>query len=181
MGADTGRGPGSGGEGPLAPPGEPEILAGGREAGGDRFAATLAERPAPPPPLLARGIAAQIAEAARGGPGAPVEIILSPQELGAVRMTLRSSEHAISITLVADRPETLDLMRRHSEILEREFRDAGYSDIAFSFAQSGGEDRPRGAAALLAAAQEDPPAAPGMTAAVYRLAPHAASGLDLRL
>jgi hypothetical protein len=43
--------------------------------------------------------------------------------------------------VVAERPETLDLMRRNIEQLVREFEAMGYNDINFAFAE--GETRQR--------------------------------------
>ena len=61
------------------------------------------------------------------------DIHLSPAELGKVRITLSPSESGITVSILADRPETLDLLRRHSDLLAQDFRDLGYDSAAFSF------------------------------------------------
>ncbi|MEM9575702.1 MAG: flagellar hook-length control protein FliK [Pseudomonadota bacterium] len=80
-------------------------------------------------------IARQMAEALQKLPDRPVEISLNPKELGRVRMNISAAEAGITVSIVAERPETLDLMRRHIEDLTREFQSIGYEDIAFAFAE----------------------------------------------
>jgi len=80
-------------------------------------------------------IARQIAEALQKLPDRPVEISLNPKELGRVRMNISAVEAGITVSVVAERPETLDLMRRNIDQLAREFEIIGYSDINFSFSQ----------------------------------------------
>src|SRR5690606_21551545 len=66
-------------------------------------------------------------------PDKPIEIALNPVELGRVRMELSRTENGVTVSIIADRPETLDLMRRHIDQLAAEFHRLGYTDIAFSF------------------------------------------------
>lgn len=80
-------------------------------------------------------IARQMAEALQRMPERPVEIALSPKELGRVRMSISASEVGVMVSVIAERPETLDLMRRNIEQLSREFEMIGYSEIAFAFAE----------------------------------------------
>ncbi|KIN65911.1 Flagellar hook-length control protein FliK [Sulfitobacter noctilucae] len=75
----------------------------------------------------------QIVEALQHMPNRPVGISLSPEELGRVRLALSSSESGIVVSVLAERPETMDLLRRHIASLETAFENIGYSDIAFSF------------------------------------------------
>lgn len=92
-------------------------------------------------PALARHIGAQIAEAARPQPNAaanqPVELTLNPEELGRVRLGFATEGGALTVSITTERPETLDLMRRHIEALAQELRNLGYRDVNFSFAQQG--------------------------------------------
>ncbi|MFK7761930.1 MAG: flagellar hook-length control protein FliK [Roseobacter sp.] len=83
------------------------------------------------PTLIAR----QIAEAMQRLPDRPVEISLNPKELGKVRMSVSPFEAGITVNIVAERPETLDLMRRNIEQLVREFQSIGYDNINFAFSQ----------------------------------------------
>lgn len=86
---------------------------------------------------LPHHVARQIAEALQAMPNRPVEIRLSPEELGRVRLGVSTVEGNIMVTVLAERPETGDLMRRHISALETAFQELGYSDISFAF---GGED-----------------------------------------
>ena len=116
-------------------------------AASDLRAATL-QTASPAAPVAAgaaahhvpRQIALRIAQAAEGGAGIPrgtVELSLSPEELGRVRLRLHPSEAGLSVTITAERAETLDLMRRNIDILEREFLEIGYEGAQFDFAQGG--------------------------------------------
>jgi len=75
-----------------------------------------------------------IAEAARALPDRPVELALSPEELGRVRLTLQTSETSMNVLVTVERPETLELLRRNIDLLANELRDAGYDDVSFAFA-----------------------------------------------
>ncbi len=83
---------------------------------------------------LPQHMARQIAEAMQNMPNRPVEIRLNPEELGRVRLGVSSTEGNIMVTILAERPETGDLMRRHINALETAFQELGYSDINFAFA-----------------------------------------------
>ena len=75
------------------------------------------------------------------GPGV-TEIRLSPEELGSIRMDLRTDGDRATLVVSAERPETLDLLRRHSDRLASEFRAAGFQDLDLGFGRWGGsEDR----------------------------------------
>jgi flagellar hook-length control protein FliK len=90
------------------------------------------------PQHLHATLAKQIAEAAQNGSDRQIELTLSPAELGKVRMSLSTTDAGVSVLIHADRPETLDLMRRNIGDLESEFADMGYGDVDFAF--SGGDD-----------------------------------------
>lgn len=68
-----------------------------------------------------------------------MEIRLSPEELGRVRLAVSSSEAGIIVNVLAERPETMDLLRRNIGDLESAFQDLGYEDIAFSFSDIGNQ------------------------------------------
>lgn len=137
-----------------------------------------------PRPELARTAAGQIAEVAGGLSDGSVEISLSPEELGKVRLSLQGGEGQMTVQIMAERPETLDLLRRHIDMLAAELRQQGYSDLAFSFGGGGFGDgkqrpgtapRPDAPAELGGVATTAFAAAPGPT-------PRAPAGaLDLRL
>lgn len=80
-------------------------------------------------------IGRQMAEALQKLPDKPVEISLNPRELGRVRMSISASEAGIVVNVLAERQETLDLMRRHIDQLAKEFQSIGYENISFSFSE----------------------------------------------
>ncbi|MDV4144724.1 flagellar hook-length control protein FliK [Shimia sp. FJ5] len=86
----------------------------------------------------ALSVVRQVSEAIRLTPGNGIDIALRPEELGSVRLSLSGQEGQMSVVVQAERPETLDLMRRHIDSLSQEFRAIGYGDVSFSF-QSGGD------------------------------------------
>jgi hypothetical protein len=85
-------------------------------------------------------IGRQMAEALQKLPDRPVEVSLNPRELGRVRMSIAASEAGITVSVVVERPETLDLMRRNIDQLAREFQSIGYENINFSFAEGHSRD-----------------------------------------
>ncbi len=80
-------------------------------------------------------IGRQMAEALHRLPDRPVELALSPRELGNVRMTISAGEGSITVNVLAERPETLDLMRRNIDELAREFQALGFDTISFAFSE----------------------------------------------
>ncbi|MFN3645574.1 MAG: flagellar hook-length control protein FliK [Gemmobacter sp.] len=88
-------------------------------------------RPLPPPPPQ------QVIDAIRAAQGNQVELHMAPEELGRVSMSFQPEGDALRVHLIADRPETLDLLRRHAPELAAELRAAGYESASFSFGRSG--------------------------------------------
>lgn len=60
-------------------------------------------------------------------------IRLSPEELGQVRMTLRTSETGLTLAISAERPETSEMMRRNIDVLAQEFQSLGFENLNFQF------------------------------------------------
>jgi hypothetical protein len=87
-------------------------------------------------PEMPAHLAQHLAQAMHRTPDRPLEIALNPAELGRVRMTLAATEAGIVVTILADRPDTLDLMRRNINDLGQSFSELGYEDIAFAFGQN---------------------------------------------
>lgn len=90
---------------------------------------------------LPRHVAAQLAEAVnRSGSGdRPIEVTLNPSELGRVRISMAPGDGTIIVTVLAERGETLDLMRRHADQLAQDFHDLGYGSAEFAFGQNSDE------------------------------------------
>lgn len=94
---------------------------------------------------LSQTMAMQIAAAIqKGGPGmkSGIELRLSPEELGIVRLTFTQSETGVTVNVQAERAETLELLRRHIDTLAQEFLDIGYESANFTFdrQEDGAED-----------------------------------------
>jgi len=135
---------------------------------------------------IPRHIVRQLAAAAPYPGGPSVELRLNPEELGRVQMSLVQGDGTISVTILAERGETLDLMRRHIALLENEFRDIGFDDIQFAFGsagQHGGNTQPgpdqEGPADL--APQTKPDHELAEQSAPSRRTQAGPAGLDLRL
>jgi len=93
---------------------------------------------------LQQTIAMQIAAAIqKGGPGMKpgIELMLSPEELGPVRLTFTQSETGVSVNVHAERAETLELLRRNIDALAQEFLDIGYESAEFTFDRRDAEAR----------------------------------------
>lgn len=67
-----------------------------------------------------------------------IELKLRPEELGQLRFRIGQGETGLILSVSADRPETLDLLRRNIDQLARHLSDLGYESASFSF----GEERP---------------------------------------
>lgn len=131
-------------------------------------------------PPMAQQAAVQIAAAVGSGAESPIQLSLSPEELGRVRLGLLGNEGQLVVTVQAERPETLDLLRRNAAALESEFLSLGYADVQFDFGHSDGqagsddpEDPPAGANEALPEQMSVAPAA--IPVASVR------SGIDIRL
>lgn len=88
-------------------------------------------------PDVARNVLIQVQEAVKSARSSQVELTLSPEELGRVRMGLSASDGTMVITLAADRAETLDLLRRHTDQLSREMQSLGFGQVSIEFGQRG--------------------------------------------
>lgn len=94
-------------------------------------APALPQAPAPPP------VARQVADAILHIQGDSTEIVLTPPELGTVRIVIARDPHGLVVTLAAERPEALDLMRRHADLLRQELSLQGDEAARLDFLASG--------------------------------------------
>lgn len=100
-----------------------------------------------------------------------IELRLDPVELGAVSIVLQGNEDALVVRITAERPDTLDLMRRNSDQLLAELRAAGIGDAQMSFdmgRDSSHTNRSAAESAIMDALEEMPP---GPAASMLRSAP----------
>ena len=61
------------------------------------------------------------------------DITLSPEELGRVRLTVSAAETGITVSIQAERPDTLDLLRRHGDALIADLAAEGFADASLDF------------------------------------------------
>ena len=113
--------------------------------------------------LLVPHIAAQMTGALARAPDGETELALSPDELGHVRLRLKpdaGNPDRMVVMITFERPETLDLFRRHAGELAEALRAAGYSGADIGFGQrdggTSGSDRREGAAAAPRSAAAEP-------------------------
>lgn len=123
----------------------------------------------------------QLAVAIRRSEGGEIEIALEPEELGKVRLTLTPHDTRVAISVMVERPETLDLIRRHIDALTNDLRQQGYSQVAFDFAHGQNQQGHKSQADVPAqVASADIAPSPDASTITPRR-PVRAGGLDLRL
>lgn len=94
-------------------------------------------------PTVARSVVIQIVHSAtRSASEGVIEVRLQPEELGRVRLAMVSGEAGFTVQVTAERPDTLDLIRRNIDLLENDLRDRGFADMSFSFSGEHQSDTP---------------------------------------
>lgn len=89
-------------------------------------------------PALSRHAASQIVAALTGAveEGQRItDLTLDPEELGRVRLRLAAGDGVLTVTVIAERGETMDLLRRNIDLLTGELHRIGYARTEFVFAQ----------------------------------------------
>jgi flagellar hook-length control protein FliK len=98
----------------------------------------------PSHPVPPAAVGRVLVEMAQTGQADAIEIALSPHELGRVRLHMVPDGDAIRVTIMVERPETMDLLRRNTESFLNDLRQAGFAGASFSFSQwSDGPPVPR--------------------------------------
>ncbi|MFD1881699.1 flagellar hook-length control protein FliK [Paracoccus pacificus] len=126
----------------------------------------------------------QIAHAMREMKDGSVELILAPEELGSVRFVISQTERGPHLAVTVDRPETLDMIRRHADDLLRDLRDQGLSGAGLSFHHSNnGQGRGPGAETAQNTGSTEPPiaAAPAPVAPRQGRPITPGAGIDIRI
>lgn len=129
---------------------------------------------------LAGGAGGGVAGASAGGGEQAIELTLNPAELGRVRISMTPGDGTITVTVIAERPETLELMRRHADMLAQDFRHLGLGSAEFAFGRNPGQPGGTGTPDRAANPEDPPPstiaAGPAPTALGI-----AADRIDIRL
>ncbi len=142
---------------------------------------------APNPAYVVR----QIADAMRMSDKSLIELAMDPPELGKVRMSMTEAGGVMTVNIAAENQATSELMRRHIDMLRKDFMEMGYQHVAFSFEQNSSDgqqqahsDNEFGQSGHGSGAQGDGPLmADPATLAAQQAAPQtvANSGLDIRV
>jgi flagellar hook-length control protein FliK len=120
-------------------------------------------------------IAEQIVVSVAKDDSGTTEIALDPEELGRVRLHMTVTDQTVQIVIAAERPETSDLMRRHLDVLQQEFRSLGFQSVDLGFADEGGRNSPKEAPKPTHIAVEVPPEELSPTQQIKT------TGVDIRL
>ncbi len=125
-----------------------------------------------------RPVLQQVTDALVSTRGDRTEIALSPEELGRIRLVMSGPDRG-QIIIWAERPETLDLVRRNVDLLTQQLADAGVTAGSLDFRR---DDRSGGQAAQGGPAEDDDIPLLATTTRV-RMSPTALSDrrLDIRL
>ncbi|KMK65890.1 Flagellar hook-length control protein FliK [Puniceibacterium sp. IMCC21224] len=123
----------------------------------------------------------QLVEAATLLKDGPVELRLNPEELGRVRMQMVTSDQGIVMNITSERPETLDLLRRNIDQLQRDLTQLGYTSVSFSFGQSGQGGTNLGAQRDSEAEASNTPTSVAPPPQTSQPVAHISDGLDIRL
>ncbi|MGJ8543960.1 MAG: flagellar hook-length control protein FliK [Sulfitobacter sp.] len=136
-----------------------------------------------PPTDLPAATLRQIAQVLQNQPGRPVELSLNPEELGRLRLSITTTDQGVTVNILAERSETLDLLRRNIDLLGQELRQIGYDSVAFSF--GGGQSAPdqdtEGSSNSSAPTPLDTPVEIALEPSAQPARIAAQSGVDIRL
>ncbi|MGR3494784.1 flagellar hook-length control protein FliK [Citreimonas sp.] len=134
----------------------------------------------------AAAVVRQISDAMPRAGNGTIEIRLSPEELGHVRLQMVPGESGMIVHIQAERSETLDLLRRHVDQLARDLAESGHDASGFTFAEGRDGDASGGNASGDGPAGRAVPGAP-VTPATAEAEPEtnanvrADGGLDMKI
>lgn len=130
----------------------------------------------------ARPALPQILDALGRSAGGTLVLAFSPEELGQVRMALTGTEAGFHLSILSDRVETLDLMRRHASELAQALHHLGYDSVDLAFSHQGSA-RPDAGGNPGRAPETDSPADDALvrSPALPGMPPALSTGLDVRI
>ena len=143
----------------------------------DQSSATRGLTMSPQPSVTSSHITQQVAAAIAQSSGGSIEITLNPEELGRVRVLLTPSDNGTLVALQSERPDVLDALRRHIDLLAQDLGDAGFENLEFDFS---GFDNSDGEEAAEGDGSDDEQSPIPLATTTYRIN-ISDSGLDLRL
>ena len=86
---------------------------------------------------FARTVLPQVSEAIRATSSGSVEIKLNPEELGRVKLVMTLQDAGMLVAFSTERSETMELIRRHVDLLAQELRQSGHQSVDFQFEGDG--------------------------------------------
>ncbi|RUS59743.1 flagellar hook-length control protein FliK [Pseudorhodobacter sp. E13] len=131
-------------------------------------------------PISVSAVATMIKDHAAPGKAKTIELTLAPEELGQVRLLLQPDGDKMRIVVQAERPETLEMLRRNTEAFSSELRQSGFANTSFTF---GGWGEQPGKSAMPQKNSEGVQTIAGPAAEIPfpTPAPRISTGLDLRV
>lgn len=87
-------------------------------------------------PVSLANLAPTLAKLAKDDASQITSIQLDPIELGSVSFSMDTGPSGLVVTVTADRPETLELMRRHADQFIADLRQSGFAGASLNFGQS---------------------------------------------
>ncbi|WP_177215028.1 flagellar hook-length control protein FliK [Tranquillimonas alkanivorans] len=72
-----------------------------------------------------------------------LEVKLHPEELGRVRISMSTGDGVLQVQVMAEREETLSLLRRHADLLGDALASGGFENVSFTFSEGDRNDEQR--------------------------------------
>ncbi|MGH1369693.1 MAG: flagellar hook-length control protein FliK [Maritimibacter sp.] len=113
----------------------PLIATTGEARSGERMSVIAPSGSLAHSPDMARHVAAQIVDVARVADDGVIEVMLKPEELGRLSLTFNNEGGMMTVSLSAERPETLELLKRNIDQLDAAMQQLGYGEVTYDFSQ----------------------------------------------
>ncbi|MDO5620877.1 MAG: flagellar hook-length control protein FliK [Paracoccus sp. (in: a-proteobacteria)] len=109
-----------------------------------RFVAEMrtAVEGATPSPRQATPLVQQLVQAVSNVRTGEVELRLSPEELGAVKLSIRPEQDVTRVVIWAERPDVMQHLRRNADLLLQDLRDQGLPSPELDFGNDQGQRQP---------------------------------------
>lgn len=137
----------------------------------------MAQSPQPSP--LDQALVRQIAYVIERTRDGAIRVELDPPELGSVTLRVQGTGDTLSVVLLGERGETVDLLRRNLDPLTQELQKLGYGTVDIDL--GGRQKRPAPPPPLNISEQTSPDPASEPASHMARPGPNPQTGLDLRL
>lgn len=92
-------------------------------------------------PLPAQQMAQALATAVRQGKNGQIDLILQPRELGHIRFEMTTVADRIHVIISAERPESMDMIRRNADQLMADLRQSGFEQATLGFGSWAAQDQ----------------------------------------